>query len=119
MYYVATPGLLFMNRNMHMARSTHPIAWIGPTLTELRALPQPVRRDIAQALYAAQQGIIDPAATPLRSYSYAQSMQIVERYRSQRYRAIYRSFADAIHVSRIYRDRKKTSNPGHRSADSK
>jgi phage-related protein len=111
-----------MEGNIHMTRTIHPIAWIGPTLTELRALPQPVRRDIGQALYAAQRGVIDPAVTPLRSlrsYGNAQSMEIVERYHSEKYRAIYRSFADAVHVSRVYRDRKKTSNPGRRSTGSK
>ncbi len=38
-------------------------------------MPQQVRRDIGQALYAAQQGMTDPAAKPLKGFGGARVME--------------------------------------------
>ena len=45
---------------------SRPLVWLGSSLNDLRKMPQPVRRDIGFALYAAQQGETDPAAKPLK-----------------------------------------------------
>jgi phage-related protein len=62
---------------------------IGSSRDDLRALPQQVRRDIGQALYAAQQGETDPSAKPLKGFGGSRVMEIVERYRTDAYRAVY------------------------------
>ena len=65
-----------------------PVIWIGSSRRDLREMPQQVRRDIGQALYAAQQGATDPAAKPLKGFGGARVMEIVERYRTDAYRAV-------------------------------
>jgi phage-related protein len=45
-----------------------PIVWMGTSRNELRGFPQQVRSDMGKALYAAQQGVTDPAAKPLKGF---------------------------------------------------
>src|SRR5271165_5843221 len=51
-----------------VAASERQIVWIGASRRDLREFPRQVRRDIGQALYAAQQGETDPSAKPLRGF---------------------------------------------------
>jgi phage-related protein len=72
-------------------------------------MPQPVRRDIGKALYAAQQGVTDPAAKPLKGFGGARVMEIVERYRTDAYRAVYIAyFEDAIYVLHVFQKKSKS-----------
>jgi phage-related protein len=107
-----------MNWNMHMTGTTHPIAWIGPTQRELRTLPRPARRNIAHALYAAQHGVADPAAKPRQNRSKLRTMDIVERYRSERYETIYLPSHAGIHVSRVFRNGRQIATPRRRKVES-
>ena len=71
-------------------------------------MPQQVRSDIGQALYAAQQGLTDPAAKPLRGFGGTRVMEIVERYRTDAYRAVYTAhFATAIYVLHVFQKKSK------------
>ena len=71
-------------------------------------MPQHVRKDIGQALYTAQQGETDPAAKPLKGFGGTRVMEIVERYRTDAYRAVYTAyFADAIYVLHIFQKKSK------------
>ena len=73
------------------------ILWIGSSRKDLRAFPQPVRKDMGNALYAAQRGETDPAAKPLKGFGGTEVMQIVERYRTDTYRAVYAArFGNAV-----------------------
>ncbi len=84
------------------------IVWIGSSRDDLRALPQQVRRDIGQALYAAQQGETDPSAKPLKGFGGARVMEIVERYRTDAYRAVYTAhFSNAIYVLHVFQKKSK------------
>jgi phage-related protein len=72
-------------------------------------MPQQVRRDIGQALYAAQQGMTDPAAKPLKGFGRGRVMEIVERYRTDAYRAIYTAhFEDAVYVLHVFQKKSKS-----------
>jgi phage-related protein len=85
-----------------------PVVWTGSSRDDLRELPQQVRRDIGQALYTAQQGETDPAAKPLRGFGGARVMEIVERYRTDAYRAVYTAhFASAIYVLHVFQKKSK------------
>ena len=71
-------------------------------------MPQQVRKDIGQALYAAQQGVTDPVAKPLKGFGGTRVMEIVERYRSDAYRAVYTAhFANAIYVLHVFQKKSK------------
>jgi len=72
-----------------MAIQARPVLWIGSSRRDLRAMPQQVRRDIGQAHYAAEQGTTDPAAKPLKGFGGVRVMEIVQRYRTDAYRAVY------------------------------
>ena len=91
-----------------MEFETKPIIWIGSSRRDLRAMPEQVRRDIGQALYAAQLGLTDPAAKPLKGFGGARVMEIVERDRSGTYRAVYTvQFADAVYVLHAFQKKSK------------
>jgi len=51
-----------------MTELDRPLVWVGSSRRDLRSFPRAVRRDIGQALYAAQQGETDPSAKPLRGF---------------------------------------------------
>jgi phage-related protein len=86
-----------------------PVVWIGSSRRDLREMPQQVRRDIGQALYAAQQGVTDPAAKPLKGFGGARIMEIVERYRTDTYRAIYTAhFENAVYVLHVFQKKSKS-----------
>jgi phage-related protein len=85
-----------------------PVFWIGSSRRELRAMPQEVRRNFGKALYAAQRGETDPAAKPLKGFSGARVMEIVERFRTDAYRAVYTAqFADAVYVLHVFQKKSK------------
>jgi phage-related protein len=91
-----------------MSDTIKPVLWIGSSLRDLRAMPDEVRRDIGQALYAAQQGETDPAAKPLKGFGGAKVMEIVERDPSGAYRAVYTvQFVDAVYVLHVFQKKSK------------
>jgi phage-related protein len=72
-------------------------------------MPEQVRRGIGQALYAAQQGMTDPAAKPLKGFGGARVMEIVERYRGDAYRAVYTAdFENAVYVLHVFQKKSKS-----------
>ncbi len=92
-----------------MVNTIKPVIWIGSSLRDLRGLPQQVRRDIGQALYAAQQGETDPAAKPLKGFGGTRVMEIVERYRTDAYRAVYTAhFENAVYVLHVFQKKSKS-----------
>jgi phage-related protein len=44
-----------------------PIRWIGSSLKDLKSFPAKVRSDVGFALYAAQNGEMDPSAKPMKA----------------------------------------------------
>jgi phage-related protein len=91
-----------------MTDRLRPVIWLGSSRRDLRAMPQQVRRDIGQALYAAQQGLTDPAAKPLRGFGGVRVMEIVERYRTDAYRAVYTAhFQNAVYVLHAFQKKSK------------
>src|ERR1700740_716321 len=86
-----------------------PVPWTGRARRALRPIPPEVRRNIGQALYAAQQGMTDPAAKPLKGFGGGRVMEIVERYRTDAYRAIYTAhFEDAVYVLHVFQKKSKS-----------
>jgi phage-related protein len=75
------------------------VVWMGSSRADLKHFPPQVRRDVGQALYAAQRGETDPAAKPLKGFGGARVMEIVDRHDTNTYRAVYTAqFAEAIYV---------------------
>jgi phage-related protein len=91
-----------------MVEKVRPVIWIGSSRRDLRAMPPEVRRNIGQALYTAQQGMTDPAAKPLKGFVGTRVMEIIERYRTDAYRAVYTArFANLIYVLHVFQKKSK------------
>jgi len=84
------------------------LVWIGSTRRDLRAFPRAVRRDIGYALYAAQEGEVDPSAKPLVGFGGASVLEIVARHRGDTWRAIYTvRYPEAVYVLHVFQKKSK------------
>jgi len=84
------------------------LVWIGSTRRDLRAFPRAVRRDIGYALYAAQEGEVDPSAKPLVGFAGASVLEIVARHRGDTWRAIYTvRYPEAVYVLHVFQKKSK------------
>jgi phage-related protein len=82
-----------------MSDTPKPVRWIATSLRDLRAFPAPVRVDIGHALFAAQEGKIDPSAKSLKGFGGASVVEIVASHHGNAFRAIYTvKFRDAVYV---------------------
>ena len=66
-----------------------PLEWVGRSLEELLALPEVVRRDMGFALRFAQAGVKHDHAKPLKGYTGAGVLEVVENHDGDTYRAVY------------------------------
>jgi phage-related protein len=63
---------------------------------------------VGQALYAAQMGDTDPAAKPLKGFGGTRVMEIVERYDTNTYRAVYTAqFGGIIYVLHAFQKKSR------------
>ena len=86
-----------------MEEAPKPVRWAGTSLRDLRSSPRPVRIDIGHALFAAQEGKLDPAAKPLKGFGGASVIEIVASHHGNAWRAIYTvRFRDAIYVLHVF-----------------
>ena len=60
-----------------MEREPKPVRWVGSSRRDLRAFPAPARRDIGQALYAAQWGEEYPSVKTLQGFGGRSVLEIV------------------------------------------
>ena len=85
-----------------------PVIWVGSSRRDLRGFPREVRRDIGQALYAAQQGETDPAAKPLRGFGGGSVLEIATDQEGGTWRAVYTvRFREAIYVLHAFQKKSK------------
>jgi len=80
-----------------------PIRWVATSLRDLRAFPRAVRLEIGHALFAAQAGMTDPAAKPLKGFGGAGVLEIVASHHGNAWRAVYTvRFHGAIYVLHVF-----------------
>ena len=94
-----------------MADSATPrtVTWLGSSRADLKTFPDQVRRDLGQALYAAQCGETDPAAKPLKGFGGVRVMEIVDRHDTNAYRAVYTAqYDEAIYVLHAFQKKSKS-----------
>jgi phage-related protein len=91
-----------------MEAEPKPLVWVGASRKDLRSFPKQVRIDMGQALYAAQIGMTDPAAKPLKGFGGAKVMEIVDRDATGTYRAVYTAqFGGVVYVLHAFQKRSK------------
>jgi phage-related protein len=94
---------------MERPREPRGLVWLGTSRADLKRFPQAVRRTLGQALYTAQCGETDPAAKPLKGFGGARVMEIVERYATDAYRAVYTAqFEEAVYVLHAFQKKSKS-----------
>ena len=85
-----------------------PVIWIGSSRKDLKTFPKPVRRDIGQALYAAQRGETYPSVKALKGFAGRTVLEIVAPYHSDTFRAVYTvRFANVIYVLHAFQKKSK------------
>lgn len=88
--------------------SERPLVWLGSSRKDLRTFPRNVRREIGMALFAAQQGEIDPAAKPMKGFGGASVVEVVSDDEGDTWRAVYTiRFAEAIYVLHAFQKKSR------------
>ncbi len=91
-----------------MQSELKPVRWVGSSRRDLRSFPAPVRRDIGQALYAAQWGEEYSCVKALQGFGGRSVLEIVAPYAGDTYRAVYTvRFEDAIYVLHAFQKKSK------------
>lgn len=81
---------------------------MGRTKEDLVALPKEVRRDIGFALQFAQAGDKHPDAKPLKGFSGAGVLEVVEDHNGDTYRAVYTvKLAGVVYVLHVFQKKSK------------
>jgi phage-related protein len=90
------------------SNSTKPLLWIASSRKDLRSLPTGVRRGFGLSLFAVQEGETPPAAKPLKGFSGAGVLELIEDERGNTYRAVYTvRFADVVYVLHVFQKKSK------------
>ena len=73
--------------------------WVGSSRSDLGEFPEEVRHAVGYALHVAQQGQKHPNAKPLKGFSGAGVLEVVEEFDGDTYRAVYTvRFASGTYV---------------------
>jgi len=97
-----------ISKSRHCPQSK-PVVWIGTTKADLTSFPEDVKDAIGYALYIAQGGGKHADAKPLRGFSGAGILEIVEDHAGDTYRAVYTvRLAGRIYVLHVFQKKSKT-----------
>ena len=73
-----------------------PLVFVNNARKELKALPEDVQDDLGQALLDVQWGDVPTNAKPMKGFRGVTVMEIVERYRTNTYRAVYTARLEGV-----------------------
>lgn len=73
---------------MNQPVQAKPVIWVGPARSELKELPREVQRSMGIALWFAQQGLMHPAASPMKG-QFGSVIEIREDFDRNTYRLMY------------------------------
>ena len=84
------------------------VDFIGSSRDDLKEFPEEVKQDIGYALYEAQRGQKPASAKPLKGFSGAGVLEIVENFTAGTYRAVYTvRFRQVIYVLHCFQKKSK------------
>lgn len=85
-----------------------PVVWIGSSKKDLSGFPDDAKQIIGYALYLAQQGDKHEDAKPLRGFGSTKTLEVVEDYSGDTYRAVYTvKFQDTVYVLHSFKKKSK------------
>ena len=81
--------------------------WIGDSKARLKEFPQPVQKDIGDALFIVQAGSMSPAAKPFKGVG-SGVFEIRADYRTDTYRAVYAvKIGERVYVLHCFQKKSK------------
>jgi phage-related protein len=87
-----------------------PIFWVGSSRREVPEFPEEVKDGIGFALFQAQRGLMPHSAKPLKGFSGAGVLEIINDFRTDTYRAIYTvRFAGVVYVLHAFQKSREVS----------
>ena len=85
-----------------------PVFWMGSSLRDLRGCPDNVQDTIGYALYLAQVGDKHIQAKPLKGFTGAGVLEVVEDHDGETYRAVYTvRVVNAVYVLHVFQKKSK------------
>lgn len=85
-----------------------PVRWVGSSREDLRRFPEEVRRRVGGALWDAQLGFKAPYAKPLKGFSGAGVLEIVDDFDGDTYRAVHTvRLAGAVYVLHAFQKKSR------------
>lgn len=91
-----------------LTKPLKPLAWVGSSRKDMKAMPEDVQDAFGFALYLAQIGGKHPDSKPLKGFTGAGVLEVVEDYSSDTYRVVYTiKFVDAIYVLHVFQKKSK------------
>jgi phage-related protein len=86
-----------------------PVIWVGSSLKDLRAFPEPVQDHMGYALYVAQRGGRHRDTKTLSGFGGAGVVEVITDFRGDTFRAVYTvRHADAVYVLHAFQKKSKT-----------
>ncbi len=85
-----------------------PLTWIGTSKKDLQKFPDDVKQIMGYAIYLAQKGDRHQDAKPLKGFSGANTLEVVESYQGDTYRAVYTiRFEGIVYVIHCFQKKSK------------
>ena len=89
--------------------SLKPVVWVGSSLKDLRAFPDPVQDQMGYALYVAQRGGKHRDTKILSGFGGAGVVEVVKDFRGDTFRAVYTvRYAESVYVLHAFQKKSKT-----------
>jgi phage-related protein len=86
-----------------------PVIWVGSSLKDLRAFPEPVQDHMGYALYVAQRGGKHRDTKTLSGFGGAGVVEVIKDFRGDTFRAAYTvRYAGAVYVLHAFQKKSKT-----------
>ena len=85
-----------------------PLFWIASSRNDLQHMPEEVRKTFGYALHQAQEGSKHENAKPLKGFSGAGILEVVEDFSGNTFRAVYTvRFKDAVYALHVFQKKSK------------
>jgi phage-related protein len=85
------------------------VIWVGSSLKDLRAFPEPVQDHMGDALYVAQRGGRHRDTKTLSGFGGAGVVEVIKDFRGDTFRAVYTvRHADGVYVLHAFQKKSKT-----------
>lgn len=85
-----------------------PLFWVGSSRKDIREFPEEVKDAVGFALFQAQSGLMPRSAKPMKGFSGASVLEIIDDFQTDTYRAVYTvRFTGAIYVLHAFQKKSK------------